>query len=138
MKITKLKWDRYRLAHDDGEYIVTLGQPEAVELLAALQDALEPQDREFGAMRSGEWPRVRREHLEKFPECAVTGRTEDVEVHHIRPFHNHPELELDPQNLITLSPNTHLLFGHLGSFRSYNINVRKDAAEWKLRLSRRP
>ena len=87
----------------------------------------------FGNPRAGAWPRIRREHLAKHPTCIVCGGTKLLEVHHIRPFHLHPELELDPLNLVTLCEDTkggmtcHLAIGHLGSFRSYNVNVERDA-----------
>lgn len=50
-----------------------------------------------------------------------------VEVHHKKPFHLHPEYELDPDNLITLcegkefsSLACHLVFGHLGNYKLEN------------------
>jgi len=67
-----------------------------------------------------------------------------VEVHHILPFHIHPEKELDPSNLITLCEkkdngvNCHLLFGHLGSFKSLNAFVVKDSHEWSKKIKGRP
>jgi 5-methylcytosine-specific restriction protein A len=63
-------------------------------------------------------------------------------VHHIRPFHTHPELELEPSNLITLCESgrrgvhCHLLFGHLGSFRRVNPMVHEDVKRWRAKLSR--
>ncbi len=95
--------------------------------------------------RSPEWPRVRKEHLEKHPTCEVCGGTEKLEVHHIRPFHLHRELELSPENLITLCEskgvgglNCHLIFGHLGNFKSFNVTVTKDAPEWLDKIKNRP
>jgi 5-methylcytosine-specific restriction endonuclease McrA len=47
-----------------------------------------------------------------------------VQVHHKKPFHLHPELELDPANLVTLcmtsSNECHLRIGHSGDFKAYN------------------
>lgn len=85
---------------------------------------------EYG--RSGQWPRVRREHLEREPACAACGRDEDVQVHHIVPYHVDPRLELDPGNLITLcSDPCHLVFGHLLDYRRRsNPFVREDAAAY--------
>lgn len=86
--------------------------------------------------RSGKWARVRREHLAKEPECIACGRTEDIEVHHILPYHERPELELDPANLASLCADPcHLVHGHLLSFRDrYNPNVREDCARYRQRL----
>ena len=87
------------------------------------------------AGRSGRWPRVRAAHLAANPTCAVCGTRENLEVHHIQPFHLFPELELDPGNLLTLceSPthNDHLLFGHLLNWSLWNPAVVRDA-EWML------
>jgi hypothetical protein len=97
-----------------------------------------------GSKRSGHWPSVRKAYLKKFPYCGVCGGKKKLEVHHIRPFHLHPELELDSSNLITLCENysdgvnCHLLFGHLGSFKSYNINVFHNALEWNRKIEERP
>jgi len=97
-----------------------------------------------GAKRSDKWPTVRKQHLAKEPNCAMCGGNKKLEVHHIKPFHLHPNLELDPGNLITLCENNkdgsdcHLLFGHLGNFKSFNVNVVKDAALWDKKIANRP
>jgi 5-methylcytosine-specific restriction protein A len=98
----------------------------------------------FKATRSGHWPAVRKQHLELHPACEMCGGSEKLEVHHIRPFHLHPDLELDPKNLVTLceakrsGANCHLLFGHLGNFRSWNVEVIKNAREWAEKIKNRP
>lgn len=65
------------------------------------------------------------------PACMACGhRGRGLQVHHIKPFHLHPNLELDPNNLITLCEikgrEHHLLLGHLDDWESYNPNVRAD------------
>ncbi|WP_233343621.1 HNH endonuclease [Burkholderia cepacia] len=98
----------------------------------------------LSAKRSSHWAATRRQHLELHPACAMCGGTEKLDVHHIRPFHLHPELELEPSNLITLceaghgGANCHLLFGHLGNFRSFNVDVAADAARWNDKITHRP
>jgi predicted TIM-barrel fold metal-dependent hydrolase len=97
-----------------------------------------------GSKRSNHWPIARKQHLKNNPDCAVCGGNTKIEVHHIRPFHLHPDLELDPNNLITLCENgkdgvnCHLLFGHLGNFKSFNVNVISQSAEWKKQIEDRP
>lgn len=91
-----------------------------------------------GAERSSQWPRVRKEHLRKHPFCAVTGDFRDIEVHHCIPFNENPALELDPDNLITLRRDIHLLVGHLNSFRSYNVDVKADARALEEKVRNRP
>lgn len=98
----------------------------------------------LSAKRSGSWPRVRADHLAQNPACALCGGTEKLEVHHKRPFHLQPELELQMDNLITLCEankggvNCHLFAGHLGSFKSFNPGVAEDAAAWRQKLQSRP
>lgn len=88
--------------------------------------------------RSHEWPKVRKEHLKHEPDCQWDFCTNNIEVHHIKPFHVDATLELDDNNLITLCDCTnhrcHIDIGHLGNFRTkYNLNVREDC-----KLHRRP
>jgi hypothetical protein len=47
-------------------------------------------------------------------------------------------LELDRANLITLCRDHHFWFGHLGSWSSWNANVREDAAIWRAKIANRP
>ena len=101
-------------------------------------------EKEAGKQRSPHWPAVRRAYLKKNPKCAVCGGTKKLEVHHKRPFHEDPDGELIESNLITLCENKsdgvncHLLFGHLGNFKSYNPNVETDAVEWARKIRARP
>ena len=90
--------------------------------------------------RSTRWPRVRREHLASEPRCAVCGGDKDLEVHHVVPFHVNKRLELDDANLITLCNflRCHLLIGHLGSWRSWNVKVRDMAKGILAAVEKRP
>lgn len=88
--------------------------------------------------RSGQWPKVRKEHLLIEPGCAVCGKKDDVEVHHVLPFHKEPALELDPDNLITLCRDHHFFVGHLLSWKSWNVDVRKDSKAWRKKIEERP
>jgi len=92
----------------------------------------------FGARRSSGWRAVRNKHIKRCSVCVVCGTRKNLEVHHILPFNQNPELELDPRNLITLCRKHHLLFGHLRSYRSWNKNVILDASIWSLKIKNRP
>lgn len=98
----------------------------------------------ISAKRSSHWPTVRANHLKLHPVCALCGGKEKLQVHHRRPFHLHPDLELEPSNLITLCEalkggiNCHLAFGHLGNFRSFNPDVETDAKTWAEKIKSRP
>jgi len=85
------------------------------------------------APRSPKWRALRRHHLAAHPTCAACGRTRSLQVHHIRPVHLWPDLELDPDNLITLCEGVlrgrcHLHIGHLGHWYRWNPDVAADAA----------
>ena len=90
-------------------------------------------ERTHGSERSPHWPTVRKSYLEKHPLCECCGGHEKLNVHHVHPFHLHPELELEESNLITLCEgdqvNCHLAIGHLFNFKLYNPEVRKTSAE---------
>lgn len=90
--------------------------------------------------RSSKWPKVRKIHLKQYPNCANCGKDKSLQVHHIKPFHLHPELELSPSNLLTLcgNPRCHLDKGHLGYWKSYNVNVIEDSALWLKKYTERP
>jgi 5-methylcytosine-specific restriction protein A len=113
--------------------------------------------RRFGHERSPEWPRVEKEHLLREPACVACGhKGQGLQVHHIKPFHLHPHLELDPDNLITLCEikgrEHHLLLGHLDEWESYNVHVRHDVrhfyrksathiradSDWQKKMMQRP
>lgn len=92
--------------------------------------------------RSSKWPTVRKHHLKNNPICAVCGGKDKIEVHHIKSFHEHPELELESTNLITLCESKsfgivcHLLVGHLGKYKKINPDVLKDAKTWNEKLNK--
>lgn len=90
----------------------------------------------FGAARSSKWSEVRRDFLKLHPACEACGVTTDLNVHHIKPFNQFPELELDPRNLITLCRKHHFEVGHLGNWRTANATVRADAAKIRIGLGR--
>ena len=79
--------------------------------------------------RSPHWGRVEKEFLNDNPVCVCCGSNKKLNVHHKKPFHLFPELELEPSNLITLCMDNecHLLVGHGDNFRAYNPNVEEDA-----------
>jgi len=84
--------------------------------------------------RSSEWGDLRDNFIKQNPTCAACGSKKHLQVHHIKPFHTNPELELKITNLITLCMDTnecHLKIGHGGSFKTYNPDVISDAQKYK-------
>lgn len=79
--------------------------------------------------RSSKWDSTRKKHLKQFPVCCVSGLKTDLEVHHVRPYHLYPELELDPANLRTISRPYHFLFGHFCNWQMWNPDFDKMVAE---------
>lgn len=91
------------------------------------------------ANRSPKWKDLRKDHLAKHHRCAACGKTKGLEVHHIKPVHKYPELELDPLNLITLCDNQcHLTFGHFMDYKSWNKDVEHDCAVYYNKLKNKP
>lgn len=93
--------------------------------------------------RSPGWRKVRNDFVVANPACAACGHQRNLNVHHIHPFHLFPEIELEPANLITLGElcptgNHHLLFGHLGSWYSYDLEVANYVAQLFARIKSRP
>jgi 5-methylcytosine-specific restriction endonuclease McrA len=82
--------------------------------------------------RSSQWRKVRAAHLKTQPVCQACGRSKDLDVHHIVPFHIDPSKELDPDNLITLCGSPcHIVFGHFLSYHCHNENVVAMAAAYR-------
>jgi len=92
--------------------------------------------------RSSKWPTVRKHHLKNNPNCALCEGTDKLEVHHIKPFYEHPELELEPSNLLTLCESysygicCHRTVGHLGNYKKINPNVVEDSKIWNSKLTK--
>ena len=53
-----------------------------------------------GMARSPKWPGVEKLHLKFHPVCEACGSDKKLNVHHKKPFHLFPQLELDMNNLI--------------------------------------
>lgn len=85
-------------------------------------------------LRSPRWDDARKRHLKRFPTCAACGSETNLQVHHIKPFHLYPELELDEENLITLcetkTHKCHFKIGHLNNWRRENPNVIEDSEKY--------
>ena|SRR3990167_10160491 len=98
------------------------------------------QDRTFGAKRSNAWPEFRRQHIKK--ECELCGEKgkllSPLELHHLRPVHFFPLDELNPDNVVTGCRSCHLKFYHLGSFHSFNLDIKEDIKIWQLKRKNRP
>lgn len=103
-----------------------------------------------GTPRSSQWPAVRAAYLALHPACEACGGRDGLQVHHVIPFNADGQgdadgdgvsNELDADNLISLctadTHNDHLWIGHGGNFKSYNPNVRADAARFLEMIKRR-
>lgn len=87
----------------------------------------------WSAERSGKWEKVRAYHLQIEPACAWCSQADikKLEVHHIRPFHTYPELELQLDNLITFCRFCHFVVGHNCNWEKDNEDCRKEASRHK-------
>lgn len=101
-----------------------------IRALHAMVDTL-LKGKSFG-IRSSKWRKIRNEYLKSHNFCRACGTQNKLEVHHIKPFHLYPELELEENNLITLcesSYDCHLKIGHNGNWKYFNEFVEKDARD---------
>ena len=92
--------------------------------------------------RSSKWRKVRNAFKKKNPKCLCCGGKIKIEIHHILPFHSHPELELEESNLMTLCErekygiNCHQLIGHTGNYRKINHSAELDSIIWNYKLTK--
>lgn len=130
--VMTLLWTKYQCAMPQSE-----PEPPPQEILESADAPPEPV---AGTERSGKWQTVKRHWLLSNPLCVACGTDVQLNVHHIKPFHTNPELELDPTNLITLCRVHHFVIGHDpdGPWKSAkpdwataNPNVLADAKKWK-------
>lgn len=66
------------------------------------------------AERASGWDAFRDGKVVAHPYCSLCSSEKELELHHKKPFHDHPELELDPNNVIVLCRNCHWWAGHCG------------------------
>jgi hypothetical protein len=94
----------------------------------------------LGVERSSKWDEVEKAFRARNPRCVACGEGEQLNVHHMYPFHyvvlcGRPDLELDPRNLLTLCTREdrehHLLLGHLDDYESYNPQVEEFVQTYK-------
>lgn len=113
-----------------------------IDFLKNILEHIFESERLGGKARSGKWSSVRRDYLILHPDCEACGRKPSLlkptECHHILPFNLHPELELSSHNLIAVCRDCHLTLAHLRSFKSYDKDIRKNAAELLARIKARP
>lgn len=82
----------------------------------------------FGVPRDSKWE-AKRNHWIMFvqPCCQACSSKKYLTVHHKKPFHEFPELELDESNFVTLCENPtfncHFYFGHKKNWRLYNPSI---------------
>lgn len=112
-------------------------------------DWIDHEDTERGVVgssqRSSKWPTVRARFIATRgnDRCAVCGSVDDLNVHHVVPFHDDPSLELEPTNLITLCREHHFHVGHdpdcdgpeRANWSKSNPNVRRDAERLRKKLN---
>lgn len=71
-----------------------------------------------GKPRSSQWEPLSKELKKRWPICCFTGMPTTV-IHHIRPWHLFPELELDENNLAPVADWAHLYVAHVGNYSHY-------------------
>lgn len=69
-----------------------------------------------GVARASGWPKVCRDYLSANQLCRGCGRKAET-VHHLDPVHEKPELELDPDNFVSVDVPCHFVLCHAGDWR---------------------
>jgi predicted restriction endonuclease len=92
---------------------------------------------QFGK-RSPGWRNVRNKFVKNNPRCSACGSKNNLEVHHITPYHIDPSLELEHSNLIVLCRNHHYTFGHFCDWTSWNKDVQTDVVVYNAKRVMRP
>lgn len=82
--------------------------------------------------RSPQWRPLRNAIVEAHPYCSMCGVKQPLEVHHKKPYHIAPELELVESNCCVLCRHCHFYWGHdpdgpsggeKPSWSKYNPNI---------------
>ena len=85
----------------------------------------------LGGLRSKDWSKTQKEAVAEHPFCAFHGGKGTIlnplNVHHKKPFHLFPALELDKKNLLVACRFCHLWFCHLGNWKLFNDKVEEMA-----------
>lgn len=78
----------------------------------------------FSKPRDKRWAKESKQYLADNPHCVVCGTSDYCVVHHLKPFHLFPELEMCPMYWRTVcetpSHNDHFAVGHLFNWTNYN------------------
>ena len=86
--------------------------------------------------RSSQWGKLSKQFLKANPYCFCGEKA--TTTHHVIPFSVDRTRELDVQNLLAVCEHCHIRFAHLGSFRSYEKDIKTIATDWELRRKNRP
>lgn len=109
-------------------------------MIRALYEWLFERERLGGKARASDWSTWRKQHIKDYCElCLKKGSIlSPLELHHVKKFSDFPELEKDPDNVVTGCRTCHLKFYHLGSFLSANKYIKEDIKTWQLKIKNRP
>lgn len=91
----------------------------------------EPFDPRSFRGRSPKWSSLRDRFTKEKKRCAISGLETDLEVHHVKPFHLFPDLELEWDNLCLLTRPIHYLVGHCCKWSYYNARFPQHLDQWR-------
>lgn len=89
-----------------------------------------------GKPRSPQWPKVEAEHKRKENSCRCCGTRNNLQVHHIKPYHKFPELELEDSNLMTVCQNCHFVICHENNWGNWVVDVEDQVQIHRVRVDR--
>ena len=90
--------------------------------------------------RNPAWEKESRAWLQTHNECEASGSKDNLTVHHVKPVHLYPELEMEPKNWMALctdwmSFDLHRMVGHLGNWSHFNPHARELAASMRFHIA---
>ena len=96
----------------------------------------------FGAARDSGWSKASKAHLKIQNISEISGKKRTLlnplVIHHIIPVHIDKSLEMIPSNWVVVTLWEHLVICHLGSWHSFNPNLREDIIIWRNKYKNRP
>jgi hypothetical protein len=80
-----------------------------------------------GVPRSPQWPKKEKEFKSAHPECSCCLSKNNLQVHHKKPYHTNPELELVDSNLMTVCRYCHFVICHENNWSNVVVDVEHQA-----------
>jgi len=80
------------------------------------------------------WKSYKRTYIQRHHPivCAACGRYDRLDLHHVKPVAEFPELQFEDSNIVPLCRLHHFIIGHLSNWAIYNPNFWDDLNKIKI------